>query len=340
MGNIYGLDLGTGNIKIFSKQGSKILNEKNIIAIQNKKELFAFGDDAFEMFEKAPANIQVSYPMVNGVVSDLRNMQSLLKCFLEKTAKGNLRGSDFFIAVPTEITEVEKRAFFDLVNTPFIKPKKVLMVEKAIADAAGMDLDVTNSKGIMVVNIGADTTEISVLSLGGIVVSRLLKTGGKKLDDCIRGAIRRKYNLNIGGKTAELLKMQLGYAAAAEDITAPIYGVNVVTGMPREIQIPAAMINEAIVDQLRMIAEEIKNIIEKTPPELAADIIREGIYVTGGSSHIRNIDLFISQEVGFKVNLTECPSESAVRGLARIMTEKTYKRLAYTLKELNEIYNN
>ncbi len=339
MANIYGLDLGTGNIKIYAKQGDRLLNERNLIAISGKTQLFSFGDDAYEMYEKAPANIEVSYPMVNGVISDLRNMQTLLKCFLDKISKSNIKGSSFLVAVPKEITEVEKRSFFDVLKTSYIKPKQILMVEKPVADAAGLGLDVINSKGIMIVNIGADTTEISVISLGGIVLSSLMKIGGKKLDESIRTAIRKNHALNIGEKTAELLKKELGYAMDPEDISAPVYGVNLGKGLPVEVNISAETVSEAIQGNLHSICDEIKNAIESTPPELASDIIKDGLYLTGGSSNIRNLDAFINRELGFRVNITEDPSDTVVKGLGRIMKEKSLERLAYSLNELKEQYS-
>lgn len=339
MSNTYGLDLGTGNIKIYAKQGDKLLNEKNIIAISGKTQLFSFGDNAYEMYEKAPANIEVSYPMVNGVISDLRNMQTLLKCFLDKMSSGNIKGSSFLVAVPKEITEVEKRSFFDVLKTQYIKPKQVLMVEKPVADAAGLGLDVINSKGIMIVNIGADTTEISVISLGGIVLSNLMKIGGKKLDESIRAAIRKNHSLNIGEKTAELLKKELSFAMSPESVSAPVYGVNLGKGLPVEVNISAEVVSDAIQSNLHSICDEIKNTIESTPPELASDIIKDGLYITGGSSNIRNLDSFINRELGFRVNVTEEPSETVVKGLGRIMKEKGLERLAYSLNELKEQYS-
>lgn len=339
MSNVYGLDLGTGNIKIITKQGDKLLNERNLIAIAGKTQLFSFGDNAYEMYEKAPANIEVSYPMVNGVISDLRNMQLLLKCFLDKISKNGVKGSSYFVAVPKEITEVEKRSFFDVVKTPYIKPKNILMVEKAVADAAGLGLDVVNSKGIMIVNIGADTTEISVVSLGGVILSNLMKIGGKKIDESIRVAIRKYHSLNVGEKTAELLKIELGYALEPEAISAPVYGVNLGKGLPVEVNIDAKFVSEAMQSNLHSICDEIKNTIESTPPELASDIIQDGLYITGGSSNIRKLDQFINRELGFKVNVTTEPSETVVKGLGRIMKEKNLARLAYSLKELKEQYN-
>ena len=184
----FGIDLGTSNIKIYSLADDTVTIEKNMIAIENKKNIFAYGNSAYEMYEKAPANIQISHPLANGVIADINNMERLVKFFITDISKGNLKPSDFYIAVPTDITEVEKRAFYDLIKEAGVKAKKIMVVEKAVADGLGMDIDVKNSQGVLVVDIGYDTTEVSILSLGGIVLSRLIKTGGLKFDEAIRQA--------------------------------------------------------------------------------------------------------------------------------------------------------
>ena len=207
--NAFGIDLGTNNIKIYNRNDDNIMIEKNMIAIENKNTLFAYGNSAFEMYEKAPGNIHISYPLSNGVIADIKNMETLVKYFIGDLQKGNTKPSDFFIAVPTDVTEVEKRAFYDLIKGANVKAKKIMVVEKAVADGLGLDIDVKNSQGVLVVNVGYETTEISILSLGGIVLSRLIKVGGMKFDDAIRAAVRREFSLIIGGKTAENVKIAL-----------------------------------------------------------------------------------------------------------------------------------
>ena len=207
--NTFGIDLGTSNIKIYSRNDDTILVERDMIAIANKHDLFAYGNSAFDMYEKAPSNINISYPLCNGVIADIKSMQTLLKYFLGDISKNNLKQADYIIAVPTDITEVEKRAFYDLVKDANVKAKKIQVVEKAIADGLGLDIDVKNSQGVLVVNVGFDTTEISILSLGGIVLSKLIKTGGNKFDEAIKNAVRHEFSLLIGGKTAEKVKTSL-----------------------------------------------------------------------------------------------------------------------------------
>ena len=320
MANIYGVDIGTSNFKMCCKDKEDILNEKNIIAIANKKDLLAFGDEAYEMYEKAPENIEVSFPVKFGVIADIENNG-------DKKAPGN---TDFYIAVPTDVTEVEKRAFYELVADSKVKAKNIYIVDKPVADAIGAGLDVTKSRGIMIVNIGAETTEISVLSLGGIVISKSVKIGGNKLDDSIISNVRKVYNLVIGSKTAEGLKKELGSAVKAEEHFAPGFGRNVLSGLPVSVDISSDVIYQAIVDPLHSIMDSIKVILERTPPELAADIIKNGIYVSGGTSNINNLEKFINQETNLSVNIVENPSESVVRGLMGVVTNPDFAGVAYT----------
>ncbi|PXV95527.1 rod shape-determining protein MreB [Lachnotalea glycerini] len=335
--NIFGIDLGTSNIKIYNEDEDTILNEKNIIAILNKNVFFAVGDEAFEMYEKAPANIKVTYPMSNGVIADIKNMQLILKKMLEKAAKSNLKNGDYYIAVPTDITEVEKRAFYDLVENANVKAKRVYITEKAIVDALGLGIDVTSSQGIMIVNIGADTTEISIVSLGGIVVSRLIKIGGNKFDEAIINYIKRNFNFIIGDKTAEVIKKELANALAPDESSAGVYGRDIVTGLPSELAISSKVIYESISEPLHSIVDAVKVILERTPPELGADIIRAGIYLTGGSSNIQGLDKMFHKETGLKVNICDKPAESVARGFSKMINEAEYRKLAYTTKNLNNV---
>lgn len=332
MGNIYGIDIGTSNFKMFCKDKSQILNEKNIIAIANKKDLLAFGDNAYEMYEKAPENIEVSYPVKFGVIADIENMQTLLEKFYGKINddKKVAGGSDFYIAVPTDVTEVEKRAFYELVADSKVKAKNIYIVDKPVADAIGAGIDVTKSRGVMIVNIGAETTEISVLSLGGIVISKSVKIGGNKLDDTIIANVRKVYNLVIGSKTAENLKIELGSAVKVDEHFAAGFGRNVLSGLPVSVQISSDVVHAAIIDPLHSIMDSIKVILERTPPELAADIIKDGIYVTGGTSNVNNLEKFINSETNIKVNIVENPSESVVRGLMGVVSNPEFANIAYT----------
>ncbi len=331
--NVYGIDLGTCNMKVYCKSTNKILNEKNTIALINKNEIYAYGNAAYAMYEKAPETISVTFPVTSGVIADFNNLQSMLQLFLESHAKGKLRGAEFIVAVPTSITDVEKKAFFDMFyKSRSLKPKSVLLCEKPIADAVGLGLDVNDPTGIMVVDIGADTTEISVISLGGLVLSDLLHFGGNKIDESIITHVKRNYNLVIGQKTAQSLKEGLGSGIPGNQDTMVVVGRDVVSGLPIEMEMSGEVIYEAIKDNLNNICNSIKMILEKTPPELAKDIIHSGIYITGGSSKIHNLEELFGQITGIHINTCEEPEECVVRGLVKIVTDNKYKHLAFSMK--------
>lgn len=335
MQNSYGIDLGTNNIKIYNRCDDSVLVEKNMIAIENKNTLFAYGDSAFEMYEKAPSNIHISYPLSNGVIADIKNMETLIRYFIGDLQKGNTKPAEFLIAVPTDVTEVEKRAFYDLIKNAGIKAKKIMIVEKAVADGLGLDIDVKNSQGVLVVNVGYETTEISILSLGGIVLSRLIKTGGLKFDDAIRNAVRKEFSLIIGGKTAEAVKISLR-ELEEQGKGAVVYGRDIVTGLPVEREIPTALVEKCLEEHFNSIVDNVKLILERTPPELAADIFRHGIYLTGGASQISHLAEKIANGTGLKVNVSGNPLQSVVLGLAKIINEDNYKSVAYAIEGMSK----
>ena len=327
-GNAFGIDLGTSTIKIYNRSEDAVTIQKNMIAIQNKTELLDYGNRAYEMYEKAPSNIKISYPLNNGVIADVSNMELLMKRFLMDQMKNGIKPADYLIAVPTDVTKVEKKAFHDLIRDCGVKPKKILVVEKALADGLGLDVDVMNSQGVLVVNVGYDTTEISILSLRGIVISKLIKVGGKKFDESIRSIIRREYSLIIGGKTAESVKMSL-VDIEKNNEDAVVYGRDIVTGLPMERHIPTDMINTALLENFDTILDNIKLTLERTPPELAADIYKHGLYLTGGASQVCHLAQHLSNGVNLNVNISEHPEESVALGISKIIKDDQYKSLAY-----------
>ena len=237
--NIYGIDLGTCNFKVFNKATGKIMKEKNTVAIINKNQIYAYGDDAYAMYEKAPESIQVIFPVVSGVIADYNYLQTMIITFLEEKMKSKLRGSEFIVAVPTDITDVEKRAFYDMFYKNKIRPKSILLCEKPIADAVGLGLDVNQPTGVMIVDMGADTTEISVISLGGLVLSELLHFGGNRIDENIISYMRNEYNLVIGQKTAKQIKETIGSGLPGRTETMKIVGRDLVSGLPIEMEVSA-----------------------------------------------------------------------------------------------------
>lgn len=331
---ILGIDFGTSSIKIVKAGHGVVLDEKSVIAIFKKKEVLAVGDEAYEMYEKAPVNINVSYPVKNGVIADLSNMNLMMGKFLEKIAegRGKLKGYDYYIAVPTDITEVEKRSYLDVILSTRMKPNHIRMVEKPIADALGMGLEILDSTGVLMVDFGANTTEISVLSLGGIIFSKLIPIGGNNLDEDIINLVKRKYNFVIGSKTAEAVKNEIGSAMnGIGEIT--VFGRNTISGLPGELSIEAAEVHDAIVEDLQSIMDNIKVILERTPPEVSADIYRNGLYLTGGSSRLQDLGEYIVKTTGLKVNFDDEPENTVINGLETIIENPRYKKLVSDLIE-------
>lgn len=336
MTNGYGIDMGTGNLKIYSRASDTVTLQKNTIAIVDGNQMYAYGDEAYSMFEKAPETIEVSFPIVGGVIADFDNMQTMLLEVLAKNVDAKLKGSDIVIAVPTDITEVEKKAFYDMFAKTRIKARSIRLCEKPLADALGLGLDITEPTGVMVVDMGADTTEISVISLGGLVLSELLPYGGNKLDDAIVTYMKRRYNLVIGKKTAKSLKEKIGRAIEAEEGAEPetitIVGRDVVSGLPIEMDISDEIIYQSIKDDLANIGQSIRLILEKVPPELAKDIVHSGIYVTGGSSKISGVGELFKSMTNIEMIVADDGTQTVALGLGKVLSEDRFDRFGYTMK--------
>ena len=332
MANSFGIDIGTMNLKIFSGSNNHITNIKNTIAIVNKNQMYSYGDNAYSMFEKAPDTIDVSFPIISGVIADFDNMQTMLFEVLEKDLKGKIKGADIVVAVPTDITEVEKKAFSDLFSKSKNKPHSIKVCEKPIACAIGMGLDVSEPTGVMVVDLGADTTEISVISLGGLVLSELLPFGGNQIDESIVTYMKRNFNLVIGQKTAKQLKEEIGSAQPGRGEKLTVVGRDVVSGLPIEMEVESDTIYNAMKADLESFCTNVKLILEKVPPELAKDIVHSGIYLTGGTSQLHQLQDLFSEVTNIKVNDYEDPEESCVRGLGSVLADTKYKQYGYSMK--------
>jgi rod shape-determining protein MreB len=329
----FGIDFGTSTIKIYKKGQGIVLDERNIIAVADRKTVIASGNDAYDMYEKAPSNIQVTYPVRNGVIADVANMMALLNHFMKRISGSKHLGSaDYIVATPTNITEVERRSFYDLIASSNLKVGHIKIVEKPIADAVGAGLDVMTARGVMIVDIGADTTEVSILSLGGIVLSKLIPVGGNRLDESIKNMVKRKYNLYIGDKTAENIKKKLACAFPTVEASVKVYGRDVVTGLPTEMDVNSHDVYDAISEYMFSIIDATKIILERTPPEISSDIIDSGIYITGGSSKIFALDELMHKETDLKINICSDSSNTVVMGLGKIMEDSKLSSLADILR--------
>lgn len=326
--NVFGIDLGTSNLKVYSKKDDNVVIEKNVIAIENNKNAYAYGDDAFDMLEKSPYNIKVSNPIRYGRISEIRNTELILKHFLTDISKGRLHASEYLMAVPTEITKVEKRAFFELIRNAGIKAKKVMMVEKAVATGLGMHVDTKENYGAFIVDVGYETTEISIISQGGIVVSRLLKIGGVSFDEAIQDKVKKELGLVIGRKTAEIMKIKFSDQEKRE-LDTVIYGRAVISGLPVQRTVSLSMLVNTFKDQFRTIADSVKILFDRTPPEYLGDIRNNGIYLTGGGALISGLKESIEEQTGLRVTISEHPITASAFGLARIINDEDCKKTVY-----------
>ncbi|MCT4598216.1 MAG: rod shape-determining protein [Vallitalea sp.] len=337
-----GFDLGTSIMHISQKDKGIILDEPEIIAIdKNKKEVVAVGEEAYDMLEKTPAHIIMNNPVKYGVVADFDNMGKLLKKQLKNLKVGKSLGNNVaIVSVPNDVSEVERKALYDLFIHSGFRFKKVYLIEKSVAAAIGAGIEILNPYGNMIVDIGGGTTEISVVSLGGIVISKLLKIGGNKFDEDIRSYIKRKYSLYIGKKSAEKIKKEVGYVLIDNNdiVTTKVVGRDVVTGLPKTVTVTNEDIYNALREDINIIVEAIKYILEKTPPELSADILETGLFLTGGSSLLKNLDQLITNETSLSINLVSAPKECVVNGIDSVLKNiDMYQDILSTSKRENKL---
>ena len=328
-GNIYGLDLGTYEIKVYDERKDEIWKEKSAIATKNQTEIFAVGDEAYAMYEKAPQNIEVLFPMQGGVIARFYDMQNLLENLLRKR---QFFGSEYVIAIPTDITEVEKRAFYDLVYHSSARSKSVSVVERGIADAIGCKIDVYQTGGVMILNMGGGTMELSVLAYGGIVMNRLLKFGGEQFDQEIINLVRRNRDFLIGRKTAEQLRRTFGIFSEDTESKMQIAGRNLILGLPQRTDISIGLVRAALKEQMDDCVDAIQTMIQRIPPDVLRELKKNGIYLTGGMANLRGIAQYLEESVGVRVSTVDYPELCSMNGLREIIQDKKrYGRLTYSM---------
>ena len=331
-----GIDLGTANTLVHVKGKGIIVREPSVVAINTKNnEILAVGDAAKDMIGRTPGNIVAIRPMKDGVIADFEVTQSMLKYFIKKAmSKGVFGKPRVVICVPSGVTEVEKRAVEEA--TINAGAKEAYLIEEPMAAAIGAKLPVEEPTGSMVVDIGGGTSEVAVISLGGIVTSRSLRIGGNKMDDAIISYIKKEYNLMIGERTAEEIKIRIGAAyPIEEEQSIDVRGRDLITGLPKTLSIASSEILEALHEPVSQIVDAIKLTLEKTPPELAADIMDKGIMLTGGGALLDGIDTLIAQETGMPVHIAESPLDSVAQGTGKVLEElEILKRVAISSKNI------
>ena len=333
-----GIDLGTASILVYVKGKGVVLKEPSVVAFdRDTNRIKAIGAEARLMLGRTPGNIVAVRPLRQGVISDYTVTEKMLKYFIQKAVgKQRFRKPLISICVPSQVTEVERKAVEDAAFQAGARDVKI--IEEPIAAAIGAGIDIARPCGNMIVDIGGGTSDIAVISLGGTVVSASIKIAGDDFDDAIVRYMRKKYNLLIGERTAEDIKIRIGSAyPRPESVAVDVRGRNLVTGLPKTITVTSEETEEALKDTTSQIVEAVHSVLEKTPPELARDIIHSGIYITGGSSRIRKMDQLFSDITNIQVNTCELPEESAVRGLNKIVSDEKFRRLAFSMKD--RIYN-
>ncbi len=330
-GNIFGnlskdigIDLGTANTLIYVRGKGIVINEPSVVAINKRTgQILAIGKEAKQMVGKTPGHIVAIRPLVDGVVSDFEVTEQMLKYFIEKIHKGSfsvLPRPRVLIGIPSGITEVEKKAVIDAATNA--GAREAYLIDEPMAAAIGARLPVTEAAGNMIVDIGGGTSEIAVISLGGVVISRSLRVAGDEMNEDIIRYCRDEFNLMVGEKTAEDVKIAIGSACQLkESMNLPVRGRNLVSGLPKEVAVNDEQICEALSRSIRIIVNSIKTVIEETPPELLADIMQKGIILAGGGSLIRGLDKLIANQTEMPVRMMEDPLTAVVRGTGIVLED-------------------
>jgi rod shape-determining protein MreB len=320
-----GIDLGTANTLVYIKKKGIVINEPSVVAINQKTgKVLAIGENAKKMVGKTPAHIVAIRPLIDGVISDFEVTEQMLKFFIDKVHKKGffslLSRPRIVIGIPSSVTEVERKAVRDAAISA--GAKEVYLIEEPMAAAIGARLPIQEAAGNMIVDIGGGTTDIAVISLGGIVVSKSLKIAGDEMNEGIIQYAREQFNILLGERTAESVKISIGSACdIGEELETQIRGRDLVTGLPREATVTGEQIREALRKSVKVIVDSTRATVEETPPELVADIMHRGIILTGGGSLLKGLDKIISQETKMPVKITEDPLTTVVRGTGIILED-------------------
>ena len=315
-----GIDLGTATVLVYVKGKGVILKEPSVVAINKvNNKILAVGEEARKMIGRTPGNIIAVRPLKDGVISDYDITEKMLKEFIKKACGGKkIIAPKVMVCIPSQATEVEKRAVIDATKNS--GAKEVYLIEEPLSAAIGAGIDITKPDGNMIVDIGGGTTDIAVISLGGVVIRKSIKSAGDRFDEAIVKYVRLKHRIMIGEKTAEDLKINIGCAYKdARDCSYVMKGRNLVTGLPDQVEITSEEIREALEEPVGLIVDGVKSILEKTPPELAADIIEKGIIMTGGGSLLYGLDKLIEVSTGLNVKIAENSVEAVVEGTGEVL---------------------
>lgn len=323
--NDLAIDLGTANTLVYVKGIGIVTNEPSVVAVQRDarggKKILAVGKEAKEMLGRTPGSIVAIRPMKDGVIADFEITEAMLRYFIERAHnRRTMVKPRIIICVPYGITEVEKRAVRESAESA--GAREVYLIEEPMAAAIGAGLPITEPSGSMIVDIGGGTTEVAVISLAGIVYSKSVRVGGDKMDEAIVNYLKRKYQLLIGERTAEQIKIAIGTAYPDENVqTMAVKGRDLVAGIPKTIEVNSEEVREAIMEPVNTIVEAVRVALEKTPPELAADIVDKGIMLAGGGALIKNLDILLREETGLPIMIADDPLCAVVLGSGKALDQ-------------------
>jgi len=325
--NDIGIDLGTANTLVYVKDRGIVLREPSVVAIQaGTKRILAVGDEAKRMLGRTPGNIVAIRPMKAGVIADFEITEAMLRYFIKKIHnRRKMVRPRIIIAVPSDITEVEKRAVKD--SATHAGAREVFLIEEPMAAAIGVGLPVQEPAGNMIVDIGGGTTEVALISLAGIVFSRTVRVGGDEMDECIVQYMKRVYNLMIGDRTAEEVKISMGSAYAVdEEMSTEVKGRDLVAGLPKTLTITSEEIREALQEPVSSIIDAIRITLERCPAELAADLVDRGMILAGGGALLTGVDKLIAEQTGLPVHLADDPLSAVAEGTGVVLNELNFLR--------------
>lgn len=328
--NDIGIDLGTANTLVYSNDKGIVLQEPSVVAVYtNSRKVRAVGLEAKKMLGRTPGNITALRPMKDGVIADFEVSEAMLRYFIKKVANRMTVPPRVVVAVPSGITEVERRAVKE--SAIHAGAREVLLLEEPMAAAIGVGLPIEEPAANMIVDIGGGTTEVAIITLAGVVFTRSVRVGGDEMDSAIVNYMKRAYNLMIGERTAEEIKMRIGSAAPlAEELNMEVRGRDSVAGLPKTIQINSQEIRDALMDTFNAILEVVRNALERCPPELSADLVDRGLVLAGGGALIRNLDVMISNATGLPVIIAESPLTAVANGTGMVL-----QNLNWWLQESN-----
>jgi rod shape-determining protein MreB len=324
--NDIGIDLGTANTLVFVKDQGIVLREPSVVAVRaGTSQVLAVGDEAKRMLGRTPGNIVAVRPLKDGVIADFEMTEAMLRHFITKVNSRKWVRPRVVIAVPSGITEVEKRAVKE--SAAHAGAREVYLIEEPMAAAIGVGLPVQDAAGNMIIDIGGGTTEVALISLSGIVFSRSVRVAGDELDEAIAGYMKRAYNLMIGERTAEEIKIKIGSAYPMEkEVSMEVKGRDLVAGLPKTLAITSQEVREALLEPISTIVESVRVTLERCPPELSADLVDRGLVLAGGGALLRGLDKLLQEETGSPVHIAEDPLSAVAEGTGRALSEIKFLR--------------